>query len=153
MNLNLCSAVQGHFIEEGTMIFKFPDTSIHHILFQCVDEDKLIGMHGNPYAMLSYELADLSKLSAKMAGPVEGTHGVGGKRDQVRAYSKKVKAFLNVVLQNLKKAVQIVFNFLNEPLLRVVGQSESRIGGATDSTVYTRVSDFQDNPPHQLRYC
>jgi hypothetical protein len=63
-------------MEDGTMIFKFPYTSLHHIVFQRVDEYKLIRMHGNPYVMLFYELADFSKLPPKMAGPVEGANGV-----------------------------------------------------------------------------
>jgi hypothetical protein len=48
-----------------------------------------------------------------MAGPIEGANRMGGERDQIRAYPKKVEIILNIVLQNLKETVQIVFHFLN----------------------------------------
>jgi hypothetical protein len=104
MKLDLCSAVQSHFVEDVTVIFQFPHTALYHIVFQRVDEDKLIRMHGDPYVMLFYELTDFFKLLPEVASPVETAYGVRGERDQVRAYSKKIETMLNVVLQNFIEA-------------------------------------------------
>jgi hypothetical protein len=76
MNLDLGGAVQGHFVENGTMILKFLYTALHHIVFGRVDDYKLIRMHGNSNVMLFNELADFSELPPKMAGPVNGANGV-----------------------------------------------------------------------------
>jgi hypothetical protein len=76
MNLDLGTAVQGHFVENGTMILKFPYTALHHIVFLRVDDYKLIRMHGNSNVMLFYELADFSKLPPEMTCPVKGANGV-----------------------------------------------------------------------------
>jgi hypothetical protein len=76
MNLDLGGAVQTHFVENGTMIFKLLYTSLHHILFQGINDYKLVRMHRNSYVVLFYKITDFSEFPPKMTGPVIVTNGM-----------------------------------------------------------------------------
>jgi hypothetical protein len=141
VNLDLGRFFKADGVEDPAVVLQLGDTSSHHIIPDAVDEDELVGMHGDPEALLRNEAPDSAQLFAEVSSPIEGADRMRGKGDEIGANPEKEKSPIDVVPENCLQTVQIVLDGPDETIFRVGGEAEGRVGRATDAPIDAGIPD------------
>lgn len=124
MDLDFCRRIKPHDVQDCSLVLKLGNAAGQDIRVRGVEEDKLVGVHGDPEPIVTAERPEPSEGAGNVVFPRERTDRVRGKRDKIGCDPEEEETVIRIIGKDLLKTGKIGINRIAEAFIVILGKTE-----------------------------